>query len=613
MIVYIAQIAEHLIAGILKYDKRCRLITLFFCLVVIWVIISGGRLNAQEQRIALVIGNADYKSSPLTNPLNDALDLGTTLQSVGFDVKILTNVGEYSMEQAIRAFGDRIKRSRDTVGLFYFAGHGMQIDGRNYLIPVGSNIQEADEVPYKAVDAGFVLSKMQSAENRLNIIILDACRDNPFKTSFRSSSRGLSMVEAPTGSIVIYSTAPGKVAMDGDGSNGVFTKALLEHVSEPGINIETMLKRVRNDVLQATGGRQIPWSSSSLYEDFYFIPSTITNAAEERDLSSIEVNKTSSPLLPAETSSIVYGLPEKIPANIKGYGVNEEIEGTGRITDIPTGTYTVTIRWSRDYIEKQDINVVSQEAYKLYRIEKAMVPVDDGGFFMSKYEITNKQIVDILNWALMEGKVTVDKNYVRTVGSNSKLIVNIGSRDCQIEYRHGQFIAFENKSDFPCIHITWYGSAVCCNYLSIMEGYSPVYDENEWRCDWTAIGYRLPKTSEWKLAAEGGRQNNEKPYAGSNDLNEVGWFRGNSGFETHEKGEKLPNGLEIYDMSGNVREWCWDCPASSKDGNPSLCSERELCGGGIYDDAQDCTIDHTAALQSSHSKSDVGFRFILPF
>lgn len=607
------QIAENLTAGILKYGKRNLVITLFFCFVVTWGVLPGEYLNAEEQRIALVIGNADYKNSPLANPLNDARDIGATLQAVGFDVRTLTNANEFTMEQAIRVFGDRIKRSRDTIGLFYFAGHGMQIDGRNFLIPVGSNIQAADEVPYKAVEAGFVLSKMASAGNRLNIIILDACRDNPFNTQFRSSSRGLSMVEAPTGSIVIYSTAPGKVAMDGTGRNGVFTEALLEHVSEPGINIETMLKRVRTDVLQATGGRQIPWSSSSLYEDFYFVPTLSTLETEEKERSSIDVKKTSSTLPPAETGSIVYGLPEEISANIKGYGVNEEIEGTGRIIDIPTGTYTVTIRWSRDYTEKQDITVIPQEAYKLYRIDKEMVRVDDDGFLMSKYEITNKQIVDILNWALMEGKITVDESYVRTVGSNSKPIVNIGSRDCQIEYRHGQFITVENISNFPCIHITWYGSAVCCNYLSIMEGYTPVYDENEWRCDWTVIGYRLPKTSEWKRAARGGRRNGDEPYAGSSELNEVGWFSGNSGFKTHEKGTKLPNGLGIYDMSGNAREWCWDCTSSSKDGTPSLCSERELCGGGIYNDPQDCTIDHTAALQPSHSKSDVGFRFILPF
>jgi Caspase domain/PEGA domain/Cytochrome c554 and c-prime len=225
-----------------------------------------------SQKVALVIGNSAYKTSPLKNPRHDAEDMAIQLRELGFQVTIQTNVGRIQMQKSIRNFGNQLKKGG--VGLFFFAGHGMQVKGINYLIPVDADIQSEDEVQDYAVDAGMVLRKMQSAGNPLNMVFLDACRNNPYARSFRSASMGLAQMDAPKGSLIVYATSPGSVAADGKGRNGIFTKNLLNHIREPGIEVGRMLRNVRRDVLRETGDKQTPWDSSSLIGDFYFKKST---------------------------------------------------------------------------------------------------------------------------------------------------------------------------------------------------------------------------------------------------------------------------------------------------------------------------------------------------
>ncbi len=227
--------------------------------------------NSQKdlgRRTALVIGNAAYRRAPLENPINDAVDMAKVLKSLGFSVTTLLNASQQEMWDAIRRFGDELINGG--VGLFYFAGHGIQVDGINYLIPLDAQIQAEEEVRFKAVDAGIVLAKMERANNETNLVILDSCRDNPFKRSFRSASRGLAIMEAPRGSLIVYATAPGSVAGEGSGRNGIFTSAFLKHLNSPGLEVEQMLKLVRRDVMKETRDSQIPWSSSSLMGEFFF-------------------------------------------------------------------------------------------------------------------------------------------------------------------------------------------------------------------------------------------------------------------------------------------------------------------------------------------------------
>jgi tol-pal system protein YbgF len=250
--------------------KRYKLSIVSLCLITCASVLltSSIAISSKERKIALVIGNGAYKSSPLLNPVNDANDMANVLKKIGFSVRLKVNANQRSMEKAIRSFGKDLRSGG--VGLFYFAGHGIQVYGRNYIIPIGANIQSEADVKYESVDAERVLSQMYEAENGLNIIILDACRDNPYARSFRSSEKGLAKMDAPTGSILAYATAPGSVAADGTGRNGLYTSKLLKYMMEPNLPIERVFKRVRIDVVKASGNRQTPWESSSLMGDFYF-------------------------------------------------------------------------------------------------------------------------------------------------------------------------------------------------------------------------------------------------------------------------------------------------------------------------------------------------------
>jgi TPR repeat protein len=230
---------------------------------------AGGAAAVQEARVALVIGNGGYRTAPLKNPVNDARAVAEALQKSGFNVTRLEDATRAQMREAIRAFGARI--SEGGVGLFYFAGHGMQVKGRNYLVPVGADIAAEDEVAGEAVEVDAILAKMETARNRLNILILDACRNNPFGRSFRSSQQGLAQVDAPTGTFVAFATAPGRTAADGSGSNGLYTEALLRQFHTPGLKLEEVFKRTRADVLRASSQQQTPWENSSIVGDFYFV------------------------------------------------------------------------------------------------------------------------------------------------------------------------------------------------------------------------------------------------------------------------------------------------------------------------------------------------------
>ena len=222
-----------------------------------------------EQRIALVIGNGQYKDAPLHNPVNDAQAIAKVLSRSGFKVALKENIGRAEMQVALREFGDALRKGG--VGLFYFAGHGVQVKGRNFLIPVDADIQREDEVAYNSVDAGQVLDKMETANNRLNIVILDACRNNPFARSMRSAAAGLAQMDAPAGTFIAFATAPGSVASDGQGKNGLYTQHLLRAMLRPGAKIEDVFKEVRASVRRDSGGKQVPWENTSLEGDFVFV------------------------------------------------------------------------------------------------------------------------------------------------------------------------------------------------------------------------------------------------------------------------------------------------------------------------------------------------------
>jgi hypothetical protein len=241
--------------------------TAYSVIVACLLLLTAAQAHA-ERRVALVIGNGAYPSAPLKNPVNDAKDMAAALQRLGFDVMLLTNANQQQMDSSVREFG--LKLRQGGAGLFYYAGHGLQVGGENYLVPVNANIQTESDVRFTCLPAGMVLGKMEDARNDLNIIILDACRNNPFARSFRSAEQGLAKMDAPTGSLISYATAPGSVASDGAGRNGLFTQHLLKNMATPGLSVEEMFKRVRQSVVADTNRKQVPWEASSLIGQFYF-------------------------------------------------------------------------------------------------------------------------------------------------------------------------------------------------------------------------------------------------------------------------------------------------------------------------------------------------------
>ncbi|MCF8157304.1 MAG: SUMF1/EgtB/PvdO family nonheme iron enzyme [Rhodoferax sp.] len=232
----------------------------------------------QGKRIALVIGNSAYKDSPLKNPVNDARDMAATLRKLGFDVIEKTDANQKDMNRAIAQFGEKLRS--DTVALFFYAGHGIQVRGKNYIIPVDAQVTSEASVRVETVDVDSVMDQL--AVSPMNIVILDACRNNPFERKFRSVGGGLAQMDAPKGSLIAYATAPGKTAADGSGRNGLYTQELLKSIQAPGLTLESVFKRVRNGVMAASGEAQTPWESSSLTGDFYFTgptPVPVTVAA----------------------------------------------------------------------------------------------------------------------------------------------------------------------------------------------------------------------------------------------------------------------------------------------------------------------------------------------
>jgi len=242
-------------------------------------------------RHALVIGNDRYRDSPLKNPVNDARAIRSELEAVDFTVSMALDASLDTMRQRIVAFGQEIARTK-AVGLFYFAGHGIQLSWRNYLLPIDTVIDRLEEAPGKAVDLGMVLEIMGKAGNPANIVILDACRNNPFGRDFRVEQKGLSQVDAPVGTLLAYATAPGNVAIDGEGTNGLYTENLLREIRVPDAKVEDIFKRVRLSVRRSSKGLQIPWESTSLEDDFYFqLPEEMRKVAESARMQRFEAER----------------------------------------------------------------------------------------------------------------------------------------------------------------------------------------------------------------------------------------------------------------------------------------------------------------------------------
>ncbi|MBC7797327.1 MAG: caspase family protein [Pyrinomonadaceae bacterium] len=256
---------------------------------------KGSAITApvQQKKLALVIGNGSYQfATKLNNPISDANDMTETLKGLGFQVISGTNQTLPQMRKMVRDFGSQLK-SNGGVGLFYYAGHGVQVGGSNYLVPVEANIVSEIETQDVALDLNSVLRQMDAAGNGLNVVVLDACRNNPFARSWNRSagSGGLAQISAPTGTFIAYATAPDRTAADGTGRNGLYTSVLLEQIKRPNTDLLRLFQNVRTEVKARSKGQQIPFDSNSTTGEFYFIRANDANAATTTTAKSAQTSR----------------------------------------------------------------------------------------------------------------------------------------------------------------------------------------------------------------------------------------------------------------------------------------------------------------------------------
>ena len=255
--------------------RKASLLCVFICFACFFGLASAA---GAVTRTALVIGNGNYKgATALQNPVNDALDMAEALRDLGFEVICKVDAGREEMDAAVQDFFRKLNRAQ--AGFFYYAGHGMQIDGINYLLPVDIRVSSSGDVKHRAIKMDWILSKMEDSGSDVNIVVLDACRDNPFR-GFRGTGNGLAPIQGVRGSFIAYATSPGSVARDGRGRNGLYTSHLLRNIKKPGLTVEEVFREVRKQVAAETNDKQIPWDSSSLMGEFFIAGGGAGDSAE---------------------------------------------------------------------------------------------------------------------------------------------------------------------------------------------------------------------------------------------------------------------------------------------------------------------------------------------
>lgn len=559
-----------------------------------------------EKRTALVIGNGAYQNTTqLQNPVNDATDVAAALRKLGFEVLFATNADKRQMEKLMREFGFKLEASKG-VGLFYYAGHGLQMNGENYLLPVEADIPAEDEVKHAGVSLGFVLDKMESAKNSLNLVILDACRNNPFARSWRNyrdvgDNKGLAKISPETGMLVLYATGPGKVASDGTERNGLFTEALLKHILKPNLEYDQMVRAVSADVWQKSNKKQLPWKEGNTLQEFYFAKTGTNNQPGERtqpEVSFVEKDRAAIEreawLLVGNGNSAndIRAFLQEFPnganagkakirleqlawdsvknsndkAKVKAY-LDEFPNGASasiariKLRQLETVSAPITTNNSETDLTINSVpksnNSVTVGTVRKNSIGMELVYIPAGEFMMGSESGKSDQ-KPVHKVSIKEG-FWMGK-YEVSIGEWKKLMSNIPKELDKAEAK------FKESDEQPIIYVSWNDAK---EFIAKLNAKNDGFE------------YGLPSEAQWEYAARAGT--NTK-FAFGDSLNTKQF---NNSDKTVPVGSYKPNSWSLYDMHGNVAEWIEDVYAyydtSLKDESPNkgitYWSERIIRGG----------------------------------
>jgi formylglycine-generating enzyme required for sulfatase activity len=616
-------------------------------LIASLIAVSGVGAQSAAPRYALVVGNSAYRGmTALANPANDAEDMAAALRGLGFTVDLVKNATKMAMEDALVALKKNLATDAGAEGVFYYAGHGVQSEGVNYLIPVDAQVPEESLLRYRAVDAGMALDLMKASGNAVNLVILDACRDNPFGWS-RSATRGLTVVgKQPAGSIVVYATAAGATAADGQGRNGLFTASLLKHLSTPGLDVMEVFRRTGAEVQRLSGGAQTP----AVYAQFFGSWTLARAAAAAPAAPAAAAPAVAAPAvsfgpLAAATGSLAVTLATGGRLSVGGASADIGA-GTLPVNNLPVGAVTVTVAYPDGKTEQAAAYV---EAGKTVAVAFDYVPprpgaaapapaaaepaaaaapvaaaapapgralrkevlIPAGAFTMGSPanevdrdddEVQHK--VTLSAFWMMATEVT-QKDYAALAGANPSKVRGDG---------------------LPVEQVSWYEAVAYANRLSAKDGLKPAYTINGTTvsCDWTASGWRLPTEAEWEYACRAGTATpfsfgaNLTPaqanYDGDYPYN--GAAKGVSRQTTVPAGSLPANNWGLFEMHGNVWEWCWDwhagyrAAAATNPTGPASGVARMIRGGGWGDYGEYLRSAGRNWYVPDGQRVDIGFRLV---